>query len=266
MREWTAAEERPLGTRSVIASALLGVRPPRLSTRVLVRACALFDISDGAARVALSRMTAAGELTPDGRGYALAGPLLARSIRQDRSADPHPRPWSADRDGWLTAIVTTEPRPAAERVRLRKAATALRLAELRDGVWIRPDNLEPVDAGPEGAIVGDQCLMARSHLDTDAAALAARLWDLDGWDARARRLTDALVRSLPALDGQGQRVLAEGFVLSAAVRRHLHADPLLPPVLLPAAWGADDLRHTHRRWLVAFDRAWIDWTGAGDRP
>ena len=52
-----------LTARSVIASTLLGTDPPVLSGRILVRAAALFGITEGAARVALSRMVAAGELT-----------------------------------------------------------------------------------------------------------------------------------------------------------------------------------------------------------
>ena len=39
------------------------------------------------------------------------------------------------------AVVTTPARPQAERVALRKAMIDLRLAELREGVWLRPDNL-----------------------------------------------------------------------------------------------------------------------------
>ena len=263
MGEWQVTDERPLGTRSVIASALLGVRPPRLRTRTLLRACALFDISEGTGRVALSRMVAAGELVADGDGYALAGPLLDRSARQDRSAEPTVGVWKPG-DGWTTAIVTGEARPAAERAALRRAAADLRLAELREGVWVRPDNLGRSD-GPAAAVVRAQCLTGTATFDTDEAALATRLWDLAGWNERARRLERALARSLPALDGEGQRVLAEAFVLSAAVWRHVQADPLLPPGLLPPTWGGDDLRDAHRRWRVVFDRAWVAWTRVDDR-
>lgn len=277
MGEWQVTDERPLSARSVIASVLLGVRPPRLRTRTLMRACALFDISDGTGRVALSRMVAAGELTADGDGYALAGALLARSARQDRSAEPSVRPWRPG-DAWVTALVTGEARSATDRTALRRAATDLRLAELREGVWVRPDNLgglrpadsaadAPTGSASDGAagVVRAQCVTARAALDLDPDAqadLAARLWDLTGWNERARSLERALARSLPALDREGQRVLAEAFVLSAAVLRHLQGDPLLPPSLLPAAWGGDDLRDAHRRWRIVFDRAWIGWTRA----
>ncbi len=49
----------------------------------LVRLTGLFGISENRARVALSRMVAAGEATTDGcGGYRLAGHLVARQARQ----------------------------------------------------------------------------------------------------------------------------------------------------------------------------------------
>ena len=75
-----------LTARSVIASTLLGIEPPRLPTLLLVRSGELFGISAGTTRVALSRMVAAGELEPDGNGYRLAGHLLDRQARQRRVA------------------------------------------------------------------------------------------------------------------------------------------------------------------------------------
>jgi phenylacetic acid degradation operon negative regulatory protein len=53
--------------------------------------------------------------------------------------------------------------------------------------------------------------------------------------------------------------LAPGFVLSAAVLRHLQADPLLPTALLPGDWPAADLRATYTGWdhnYRAVLRAW----------
>ena len=56
---------KPLTARSVLASTLLGVTPPRLSTRVLVRSGELFGVGESATRTALSRMVAAGWVTPE---------------------------------------------------------------------------------------------------------------------------------------------------------------------------------------------------------
>lgn len=254
---WSAEEEPALTARSVVASTLLGVRPPWMATRTLVGACALFGIADGTARVAISRMVAAGELAADDGGYRLVGSLLDRSARQDLSAGAATRPWGTG-DPWTMAVVVGEARTAAERTALRRAAAAARLAPLREGVWIRPDNLPPAATSAED-VLADQCRRFATHPDDDQGALAAALWDLTGWATRAERLLTALARTRPGLDEGGPDVLPEAFVLSAAVLRHLQSDPLLPPTLLPDVWPGPALRSGHADWRRAFDHAWASW-------
>src|SRR5690242_13068454 len=65
--------ERPLAPRSLIASLLLGMRPPRMPAGRLVEWCGLFGVAEGTARVALSRMLDRGELTATDGVYELAG-------------------------------------------------------------------------------------------------------------------------------------------------------------------------------------------------
>ncbi|MCK2217136.1 PaaX domain-containing protein, C- domain protein [Actinomadura sp. ATCC 31491] len=217
-------ERNSLSARSAVLSALLGSHPPRLPARHLVRIGALFGVAEGTVRVALSRMVAAGDLVQDNGFYTLSPRLVERQARQDESRDPHTRPWDGT---WEVAVVTAERRAPAERAALRQAMTALRLAELREGTWMRPANL--VRAGwPE--IVTAQCTLIDGRPHGDPTPL---LWDLDGWAAEARRLERALERA----DG-----LAEGFLVSAAVLRHLLADPLLPAELLPGDWPGAELR------------------------
>ena len=97
MRNTQAAgvRHRRLAARSVIASTLLGLRPPQLRTAALVAGAELLGVSPGTARVAISRMVAAGELEPTADGYRLAGHLLARQARQDLSRLGAPEPWDA---------------------------------------------------------------------------------------------------------------------------------------------------------------------------
>lgn len=254
---WQPAEEPAFTARSVIASTLLGVRPPRLPTTLLVRSCGLFGISDGTARVAISRMVAAGELDVADGHHTLIGDLRRRSERQDLSRKGRTRPWRPG-DGWRTAIVGGEARPAPERAAFRRAATALRLAELREGVWLRPDNLAGTVTDAE-AVVSTQARSFLSHPDEDEPALAASLWDLSGWSGRAHRLIAAFDSSRPALDAGDHDALPEAFVLSAAALRHLQADPLLPPALLPPGWPGPELREGHRAWEQAFVQVWTDW-------
>src|SRR5690348_17330709 len=100
-----AALGRPLSARSVLASTLLGIDPPWLPTRLLVRSGELFGIAEGTTRVAVSRMVAAGELVAERDGYGLAGPLLARQDRQRASRRAEQGPWNGR---WVLAVVPNE--------------------------------------------------------------------------------------------------------------------------------------------------------------
>ncbi|RJL32509.1 PaaX family transcriptional regulator C-terminal domain-containing protein [Bailinhaonella thermotolerans] len=217
---------RPLTARSIVLSTLLGTHPARLPVRALIRAGELFGVAEGTIRVALSRMVAAGDLAQDGGRYQLTARLLDRQARQDESRAPRTRPWDGS---WETCVITAERRPAPERAALRQAMTAHRLAELREGVWLRPANLDR----PLPAAITSRCLLLGARPSGDPARLAADLWDLGGWAGRARALVTALDRASG---------LAEGFMVSAAVLRHLLADPLLPPELAPPGWPGEALR------------------------
>ncbi len=100
---------RPLSPRSVIASLLLGMHPPRARATLLVRWCAHLGIAEGTTRVALSRMVEAGELPArDGR-YELAGRLRRRQPGQDWSLAPASLPWDGE---WVLWFVRPGSRPA----------------------------------------------------------------------------------------------------------------------------------------------------------
>lgn len=226
-------ERKSLTARSVLASTLLGLDPPVLAVGRLVETAALFGISEGTARTALSRMAAAGEVVADGGDYRLTGRLLERQRRQDEGRRPRTRRWTGR---WRLAVVTADRRSAADRADLRAALTRLRLAEWREGVWVRPDNLDIVPSG----VSGEHCTWLTADLDEPPPL---DLWDLDGWAAGARDLLDELTEQPPTIE-----TLAPGFVLSAAVLRHLAADPMLPADLLPADWPGEELRATYDDW------------------
>lgn len=239
--------DRPLTARSVLASTLLGTDPPELPVSSLLRVAALFAINENRARVALSRMVAAGEAATVGAArYRLAGPLLERRERQLASRAGTTRAWS----GRWTVVVAVEAAASAEaRSRRRRELASARLAELREGVWVRPDNVD-VDT-PEGALRMDGAL----PVDTDERALASRLWDLDRWAGDARALGERLEATAP----ETPEALAPGFVLSASVLRHLQADPLLPAPLLPPGWPGPDLRATYDAWDRRYRRLLARW-------
>lgn len=223
----------PLTARSVVLSTLLGSHPPRLRARYLVRVGDLFGIAEGTVRVALSRMVAAGDLVQADGAYRLSSRLVHRQARQDESRSPRTRPWDGT---WELAVITAERRPAADRTALRQAMSELRLAELREGTWLRPANL----VRDRPAIVAQQCTFLTGRPEDD---LADRLWDLPAW---ARTAHD-LMAALAAADSPARQ-----FTVSASVLRHLLADPLLPDELLPPAWPGTDLRDAYEGFATGF--------------
>ena len=250
-------DERPLTARSVIASTLLGMSPPRLPGQLLVRSGELFGISEGTTRTALSRMLAAGELEADDGAYRLAGRLLDRQARQEESRAARVQPW---RGGWEGAVVTGPRRAAGDRADLRDAMQALRLAERREGFWLRPVNLDPERLPEARAVVAAQCDRVTLHpVDPPSAGLAAALWDLDGWARQAEDLRQRMASVVDDLEAGDTDALAPAFVLSASVLRHTQADPLLPGELLPRGWPGPGLRAEYDRYDLAFKALWRDW-------
>lgn len=247
-------EPRALSARSVIASTLLGVDRPSLPSRELVRAGDLFGIAEGTIRVALSRMVSTGELIADDGWYRLTGPLLDRQMRQSEGRHPQLRAWQG---GWAIWIVETARRSAAKRSDLRAAMRALRVVELREGVWLRPDNLDPDRQPSQQAIVIEQCqkFVGRPGYGDDRD-LAGVLWDLDGWASGAVAFERAMSSDIGQLDAGKVEALAPAWELAAAVLRHMLADPLLPTELLPLEWPGDSLRDTYDRYDLAFKALW----------
>ncbi|WP_068181005.1 PaaX family transcriptional regulator C-terminal domain-containing protein [Mycobacterium sp. UM_CSW] len=248
-------DSRPLSARSVLASALLGSDRGRLTVAELVAVASLFGISPGAARTCLWRMVSAGELTADDGSYALAGRLSDRRQRVDEAArldDTAAHRWDGT---WELAIVALERRSATDRLELRKAATALHLAELREGVWIRPDNLDPQRFPALTAVLDQQCTRFHGAATDITAAHVRALFSLDEWAANARALIEAMDAALDAdtRDDSTESFTYE-FALSIAVVRHLQLDPLLPVELAGDDWPGQDLRRGYRRFDRAFKR------------
>lgn len=223
-------ELRPLSARSVVLSVLLGTHPPELAVRDLVRIAQLFDISDATLRVALTRMVAAGDLLRTDAVHRLSERLVERQRRQDDAVDPRTVGWEG---AWEMVAVTATGRSAAERAALRTRLTDLRLAELREGLWLRPANLRRTwPAALDGLV---ERFTGAPH--GDPGALAGRLWDLDGW-ARSAELLLAAFRAATAP--------ADRIAHAASIVRLLLTDPVLPPRLVPQGWPADAVRAEYR--------------------
>jgi phenylacetic acid degradation operon negative regulatory protein len=211
--------------RSVVLSVMLGAHPAWASAADLIRLTNDFDIKEATLRVALTRMVGAGDLVRSADGYRLADRLLARQRRQDDAMRPQLRPWQGS---WTTLIVTSVGTDARTRAALRTTLHQKRFGELREGVWMRPDNLElDLDAD-----VRDRVRIVAAR-DDDPQERAAELWDLPAWAHAGRRLLADMAEA---------EEIPEKFVTAAAMVRHLLTDPVLPDELLPADWPGTRLR------------------------
>lgn len=242
--------EPPLTARSVVLSTLLGTSPPELSIARLIQIGGLFGLSEGTVRTAVVRMVRRREVIAVGDArYQLAGELLHRRERQVQSQQAHTIDWDGS---WAMALLRPEQRTQPQRRRLRADLTALRLAALRDGVYLRPDNLPTDQLVETRRRLDHQCTWFRSQPGGDAAELAESLWSLPEWIDRATSIRRAMAPLERALVAGETRSLGPGFVVSAAALRHFQADPLLPRELRPRRWNGDRLRADYH----AFDSAY----------
>jgi phenylacetic acid degradation operon negative regulatory protein len=214
--------------RSVVLSVLLGAHPAWASAAELIRLTSDFGIKETTLRVALTRMVSAGDLIRSADGYRLSERLLARQRRQDDAMRPQLRPWHGY---WITLIVTSVGTDPRTRAALRTTLYGKRFGELREGVWMRPDNLElDLDAQVRARV---RIVQAR---DGAPGELASELWDLPSWARTGHRL---LAEMSVAIGIPGR------FVVAAAIVRHLLTDPVLPAELLPADWPGARLRSAY---------------------
>ncbi len=212
----------------MVLSLLLGAHPARMAPAQLVAAGGYLGVTEPALRVALTRAVASGDLVRRDGAYALGERLVERQRRQDASVDHASAAWDGT---WEQVVVVEAGRAAADRAALRAELAARQLAELREGVWMRPANL-----GARPTL--DDAAVASFRVDrvADAGALAGRLWDLDAWSSRGHALLDELATTAdPSLR----------LAVAADLVRHLVDDPLLPASLLPDDWPGDRLRSTY---------------------
>ncbi len=249
------ANRPQLTARSLIASLLLGLDPPRTTAQFLVRSNELFGVSEGTTRTALSRMVAAGELAAQGGDYELQGDLRARQARQSESRRAERLGWDGT---WVLFIIDRDRRTPTERAAFREAARRLRLIEWREGLWCRPDNLDPERLPDSRSVVTAQSTAVFGARPDDPPV---DRFATEAWAAEAEHLAREMAELEPALASGAPDALQRGFVLSADTIRHFGADPLLPDELLSETWPGDALRKSfdhHEMTFTRTHRLWFD--------
>jgi phenylacetic acid degradation operon negative regulatory protein len=216
--------------RSVVLSVLLGAHPACATAAELIRLTADFGLKESTVRVALTRLVSTGDLVRSADGYRLSDRLLARQRRQDDAMRPQVKPWDGT---WTTLVITSVGVDPRSRALLRTALQQYRFGELREGVWLRPDNL----IVPVPTDISRRVRVLHAH-DDDPAQLARRLWDLPAWARTAERF----LKDMDTATSSAGR-----FVAAAGMVRHLLTDPVLPDELLPARWPANRLRDSYFR-------------------
>jgi phenylacetic acid degradation operon negative regulatory protein len=225
----TTVRLRPLTARSAILSLLLGAHPPSATVSDVVAFGRTVAINDSAVRAALTRMVAAGDLHRDSGTYTLSDRLLERQRRQDEAMKVPADPWDGT---WRVAAVISTGKDPASRLYLRRSMMAAHFGELREGVWMRPDNL---DWSPDPDIATDLELM-RARPEHAADDLTHRLFAPHRWAATGRDLLAHASRATTPHD----RLTA-----FATIVRHLTHDPLLPAELLSPDWPGTELREEY---------------------
>jgi phenylacetic acid degradation operon negative regulatory protein len=225
-----ARELSRMTARSVLLSVLLGAHPARATASELQRLAGNFGIREATVRVALTRLVSAGDLVRSADGYRLSDRLLARQRRQDAAINPLMRPWDGT---WTALVITRVGTDARTRSALRNTLLDSRFGELREGFWLRPDNLEMRLPGD----ITDRVRILHAR-DDRPGELAARLWDLPAW----ARTGSGLLDDMAAAGDTAAR-----FVVAAAIVRHMLTDPVLPAELLPAGWPGNALRDSYAR-------------------
>lgn len=241
--------------KSLIVDLLVTVREGSMPVRSLVAAAELFGIPENGLRVALARLTAAGQIERDERGqYRFGARAAAVRAQVDswRTLERRTVAW----DGTWVGVLNATAAGASTRTQQRQSTRALLFLGMRQlgrGLSIRPNNLrggvEQVRARllalgvPEAALV-----FSLSNLDDEAEKRARALWDVEALETEYRRSIQELVRSearLPRLPVR--EAMVESFLLGGRVIRKLVLDPLLPEAIAPTA-TRQELGETMRRY------------------
>jgi phenylacetic acid degradation operon negative regulatory protein len=225
--------------RALLLRLFLAARDEPFTAREAVAACALFGISENAARVTLARLVASAMIEPAGRGAYRLSPRaadFANEIATWRDAEKRLRKWNEK-----YVAVHCGGLGRTDRAALRRRDRAMRLLGMRElspGLFLRPDNLE-------GGVDGARARLTSLGLDAEAVVFTAgafddereqqirALWDGEALNRGYAMTAEQLDRWLDRAHGLAPDASArESFLLGDRAIRQLVFDPLLPEPLV----------------------------------
>jgi phenylacetic acid degradation operon negative regulatory protein len=210
-----------------------------LPVRSLVQAASVFDIAENSVRVAIVRLRAEGLLESPGRGEYRLGPsaqVVNDKIHGWRTVSTRVGRWDGTWVAVFTANLTRTDRPALRR-RLR-ALRYLGFEELKPGLFLRPNNLNP---GIEGirdelhalGLDAQASVFLLEDLSAEEERRARAMWDSPRLEETYSKLHGEIAHSMGRLDELPlDDSLREVFLLGREGIRHVVLDPLLPEPLV----------------------------------
>lgn len=223
-----------LTARSLLLDLLRASDPEAWPVKVLVEVAALFDISENALRVNITRLVSRGLLMQDSRGYYRLAPstdAMHKWVNAWSQGEKRVVDW---RGAWVTLAIEQGVNARAL-VPLTRTLHRLGFRALQDRYWVRPDNLATSPRQLYNQIVqlggSERFVLAVATeviIPADHPPLRS-LWQAAELEQQYRSYLKRIKKSLNTLrSADVEQVLRDTFLLGGEVIYVLALDPLLP--------------------------------------
>ncbi len=224
-----------LRPKDLILGLLFASEGGQLDVAALIRAGSVFDIQSNSIRVTLARLQSEGLIDSPDRGVYQMG-IRARALGDEASrwkmAEKRLRKWNGH---YLLMVTGHLPRSDRQQIKAReKALTLGGFRQLREGLWIRPDNLEADIDRLKFRLHGlgldpDAVLSTADRISLNAQDEIETLWNAAALNALYKAQTQELQTWLQTRETLPlEQAAKESWHLGAAAIRHIVYDPLLP--------------------------------------
>jgi phenylacetic acid degradation operon negative regulatory protein len=224
--------------RLILDLLLAGNRLP-LSAKEAVAACALFEIGEVSARVALTRLLADGLTKNAGRGLYKLGPNaveLAAEVETWRTTNLRTREWHGDFITVHTSSLGRTDRSALSR--RERAFKMLGFQELEKGLHVRPNNIEKNISAIRNrlkslGLEAEAIVCTSSDFDDSIELRIKDLWNCADLIESYRATSHQLQQWMNKADQLTLKIAAkESLLLGRMAIHQVVFDPMLPAAML----------------------------------